>query len=1158
MKKKGITYLLISIILANNVVSVDASMLERISNDQSAVEDIEILEEQNAKEEITQDEFSDGCENIEKENTEELEIFSDQEVLIEQDEKKEEEFSTPEEPEISDGNSENAESYFVVDSDTSEIYGKSDWGYTLDSWLAASGTRYSMDYLCNDVNFPNTAIVSLNDSNFGIKIAEFDSNLIYRGLDGWKELFTQSGTREEARKVLVALLENQSKKIQDLGDSEAALECAELFVHAMEDSNYLAAVEFGLTDFQIDLLKKLCTTDKIYKLFLNEEYESVSEYLVEAKNISKNSDIYKFVESFEKSSRLAKQFSKLIKGFKATVITAKTINRIYEIERLKKADDLYCEMLLYIKDHSDYEPIKKAAQDLYNVIYNGSADVIYGIRDIENAMEGYVVDEGLDGVIENIPYMNLIYKSYKYSVDISNILFNVSDMETQRENMRCIAYIGHTVALWLKYNLEVYESAVEDGDDYVYYAKRTLYAYDMLVKTRIAGEKSLQKMMEICNSDKSQNYMISQEVVVSLESTQEYLQNTGVLKAFYDVVTITGKVDVKIYNISGQLSGVVYDGKESEGYIGDIYYKVSYNPLSGTYVKFIKVPAGGKYQFQCESKETGNVDYYQSSPIKGGTSVERMLNNITLEKGNMLQISDVPENVKCIIFKNGEKIQEYIPGTTNSKVLVSGNCGATSSDNLKWTAYDNDGDWTADTLVISGIGKMKDYDESLGNYAPWSDLNTSNSCTLVLENGITHIGEAAFSKCKFTNTLKIPDTVVSVGKDAFYECSGFIGSLTIPPNVTSIGSCAFYGCSGFTGSLIIPDNVTDIDAYAFAHCYGFTGSITISKKMTKILTCTFAQCKGISGKQVIPENIMYVGDGAFFDTALSEYWINNANCYLGDGCVESYDDEYNIVIAKKIIYGYENSTAQAYATQYNHEFRLIPVETLANNLIPLKGHITYTQYDFTGDGNADSFKCVTGGQRENLNLYLSGKYKQTIFIGKGANIYWCKTDTKNPYLLVESRLYGGHELKIYKYSGGKFREIKGSAYLNKVFAFSEFSKLEGNILYVTSTPGTRNTQSFKGILDGIYVETKFKLQGNKVTCVTWNSKVTGRKTFYAQNSFKTSKNKSKLNIKDGPRIKKGQQVALDYVKFSGGTYIYRITVKGKTGWFKDSSSIKFN
>ena len=366
-------------------------------------------------------------------------------------------------------------------------------------------------------------------------------------------------------------------------------------------------------------------------------------------------------------------------------------------------------------------------------------------------------------------------------------------------------------------------------------------------------------------------------------------------------------------------------------------------------------------------------------------------------------------------------------------------------------------------------------------------------------------------------------------------------------------------------SMILTSNIVNVDASmtdGIPNVQSAVEDIEILEEQdagTEITHDEFSEnlgCKGINGKQVIPENITYVENGAFFDTGLSEYWINNANCCLGDGCLEAYDDAYNAV--KKIIYGYEGSTAQVYATQNNHEFRLLQGETPSNNLILLHECITYTQYDFTGNGKNNSFKGVGDSQRGYLRLYLDGKYKQTIFIGKGANIYLCKTDKKNPYLLVESRLYGGHELKIYKYSGGKFKEINGNASLNKVFAFSEFSKLEGNILYVTSTPGIRNTQSFKGITDGIYVETKFKLQGNKITRVTWNSKVTGRKVFYAQNSFKTSKLAAKLNVKDGPKVKKGQKITLNYVKLGGGTYVYRITVGGKTGWFKDSSSIRFS
>ena len=125
----------------------------------------------------------------------------------------------------------------------------------------------------------------------------------------------------------------------------------------------------------------------------------------------------------------------------------------------------------------------------------------------------------------------------------------------------------------------------------------------------------------------------------------------------------------------------------------------------------------------------------------------------------------------------------------------------------------------------------------------------------------------------YTGDLVIPENVTyngrsykitSIGKLAFYDCSGFTGSLYIPSSMISIGDYAFYGCKGFTGSLTIPNSVNSIGKAAFYNCEGFNGTLTISNNITSIEDYTFSGCKGLTGSLRIPYSINTIGNYAFF------------------------------------------------------------------------------------------------------------------------------------------------------------------------------------------------------------------------------------------------------------------------------------------------------
>ena len=129
----------------------------------------------------------------------------------------------------------------------------------------------------------------------------------------------------------------------------------------------------------------------------------------------------------------------------------------------------------------------------------------------------------------------------------------------------------------------------------------------------------------------------------------------------------------------------------------------------------------------------------------------------------------------------------------------------TESDNLVWTLYDNG------TLTISGEGAMKNY----YNNSP-ATQKKDNIKKVVIEDGVTSIGEFAFRDCSSLTSIEIPSSVTNIGNGAFSDCSS-LASITIPESVTSIGNFAFCGCIRLT-DITIPKSVTSIGINVFGDC----------------------------------------------------------------------------------------------------------------------------------------------------------------------------------------------------------------------------------------------------------------------------------------------------------------------------------------------------
>ena len=132
-----------------------------------------------------------------------------------------------------------------------------------------------------------------------------------------------------------------------------------------------------------------------------------------------------------------------------------------------------------------------------------------------------------------------------------------------------------------------------------------------------------------------------------------------------------------------------------------------------------------------------------------------------------------------------------------------------------------------------------------------------------LPESLVRIGNEAFYNCYFSdNTLSIPSKVEYIGDHAFYDCTNLTGDIVIPNSVTYLGSYAFYQCSGFDGTLTLSENLTTIDISTFEGCSSLTGTLTIPEKVETIKGFAF-RGTNITGELIIPDNVTSIESYAF-------------------------------------------------------------------------------------------------------------------------------------------------------------------------------------------------------------------------------------------------------------------------------------------------------
>ena len=276
-------------------------------------------------------------------------------------------------------------------------------------------------------------------------------------------------------------------------------------------------------------------------------------------------------------------------------------------------------------------------------------------------------------------------------------------------------------------------------------------------------------------------------------------------------------------------------------------------------------------------------------------------------------------------------------------------------------------------MTISGKGAMANY-ESFGSNAPWK-LYMDYVKAVVIEDGVTSIGEFAFRECTSLASITIPDSVTSIDKYAFYGCTS-LASITIPDSVTSICYAAFSGCTALA-SITIPDSVTSISNGAFYGCTALA-SITIPDSVTSIGEFAFEGCTSLASI-TIPNSVKSIGLSAFYGcTALASITIPDSVTSIGKsafyGCtsLEKIEIPVSVTsIGERAFLDSKNVTIYAKTGSYAKIFAD-------------RNSIAFVSTGIYND---------TGSCGENVTYYIDSVNKVMTISGKGAMANYTSTNT---------------------------------------------------------------------------------------------------------------------------------------------------------------------
>ena len=294
----------------------------------------------------------------------------------------------------------------------------------------------------------------------------------------------------------------------------------------------------------------------------------------------------------------------------------------------------------------------------------------------------------------------------------------------------------------------------------------------------------------------------------------------------------------------------------------------------------------------------------------------------------------------------------------------------------------------ANVIIDGEINKVTAIGPSIYSFAYCNDLKS-----VTLPDSIISIGGNAFYNCSNLTKINLPKGITKIPDSVFFGCTN-LESLTISGEITHVGTNAFHDCSKLiktegeiqyikaivNGSLnehfilfdatsssmtniSVSDECKIIGSSAFYGCNNLT-SIEIPNGVISIGDSAFYGCNNLTSIE-IPNGVTSIGDSTFYGcTGLTSIKISSVVSSIGDGAFNSCSNLEIIVDDSNTHYSSENGNL------YNKNKTVlmnwcdeVSVIVIPNNILSLSPYVFY------GCDNIESVTFESGSLLENIGNY---------------------------------------------------------------------------------------------------------------------------------------------------------------------------------------------